>query len=229
MKNLSFSLFLMLAFGTFATAQSSFVLSSDTVIGTVEIPEISAPGPSTVTNLLSTSLNINWTRFILNISPGCVIQVCDPNNCYLPEVNSKNFTLQGNGVGNMMVDLVDTTFSEQPKSALVRVKYSNLGQSSDTASTYYFLSITGISGTTNQSAALRVALYPNPVSESFTLDNAEVVHNVRVYNLGGRQVAAYTATPGQRYSLANQPAGTYIVALADTDGHIFRALEVVKE
>ena len=229
MKSFCSACLVMLVFGTIANAQSTFMLSADTVVASVEVPEIVAPGASTVTNQLSSSITVNWTRFIINISPGCMIQVCDPNNCYLPEVSSKNFTLAASGVGNMIVDLVDTSFSGQPVSAIVRLKFTNLAQTSDTASTYYFLSITETTGITPICLS-PVTLYPNPVMESFALQSDDTnIRHIRVYNLNGQSVAEYTATPGQRYSLFGQPIGTYFIALADEKGQVLRVLQIVKE
>ncbi len=232
MKSLSFTLLLVLAFTTFCTAQVTFALTTDTVIGTAEVPEITAAAHDTVFNLTSNSLTINWTRYILSISPGCVIQICDPNNCYLPTVSSKNFTISANpnnNIGLMVVDLVDTLLSGNPANAIVRIKYTSLAQASDTADTYYLLSITETTGVHDPASVSRVVLYPNPVTESFTLDNAEAVRKIRVYDLNGRQVAEYAATSGQHYSLSGQPSGTYFVALADENGRVFRALQVIKE
>ncbi len=229
MRNLFFTLLFVFAIGISANAQSTFTLSADTLTESVELPEIFASAHSTVTNLASGPITINWTRFILSLSPGCIIQVCDPNNCYLPTENSKNFTLAVNGVGNMIVDLIDTSAVPQPGTAIVRMKYTNLGQTSDTASTYYFLSITGTSGTGDLSTAVRVVLYPNPVTEWFALADADAVQSVRVYNAQGQQVAQFVATPGQRYSLAGQPTGTYFIALTDKNGKVLRALKVKKD
>ena len=228
MKNLYVALLILMA-GTVTKGQTTFSLHQDSVFAAIEVPEFTAGAPDTVFNLKNTPITINWTRFVLNISPNCVIQVCDPNNCYLPSVASKNFNIPANGQGHMIVDLVDTLLSEQPASAIVRIKYVNVGMTSDTANVYYFLDITASTGTSYLSSAVQVGLYPNPVTESFTLDNAEKVQHVRVYNMNGQQVAEYGANPGQRYSLANQPAGTYFVAVADENGRVIRALEVVKK
>ena len=51
---------------------------------------------------------------------------------------------------------------------------------------------------------------------------------VRIFTLDGRQVTRMNTVPSQVYSLAGQPAGSYIVALENAKGRVVRAMEVVK-
>ena len=55
------------------------------------------------------------------------------------------------------------------------------------------------------------------------------VAGVRLFALDGRQVAYFEPSAGQRYSVADQPAGTYIVALLAKNGKVFQAVEVRKQ
>jgi len=229
MKNFSAAWFFLLAFCSFATAQSSFLISEDSISGSVSLPETTAPATIKVTNLTNETISINWRRYyIVAPTAPAVTQVCDPNQCYEPQVTGKTFLLEGDSTANMIVYLV--TEEGMPANTIVRLKFTNTAQPADTASTYYFLSI-GTSSTKDQASSLRVKLYPNPVTEAFSLDmdQAVAVETVRMYSATGQQVAEFAATPNQRYSLAGHPAGTYFVALADKTGKVLRALQVVKE
>lgn len=229
MKNFSAALFFLLAFCSFATAQSAFVLSDNNVTGFISPPETTAQATNDLTNISGAPVSIKWRRFEIGLTPGCVTQICDPNQCYEPIVGSKTFLLETDSTAHMIVDLVceEGTLAAE---VLVRLQFTNSAEPSDTASAYYYLSI-GTSGTKDQASNIRVKLYPNPVTEAFSLDmeQAEDVQTVRMYDATGQQVAEFTATPNQRYSLAGHPAGTYFVALADKNGKVFRALQVVKE
>lgn len=226
MKKFSFFLPFLLAFCSFAAAQSSFLISEDSVSGSISLPETTAAAENWVKNVSGAPLSVKWRRFEISLTPDCVTQVCDPNQCYEPMVGSKIFLLETDSSALMRVDLVSE--NPAPADAIVRLQFTNAAEPADTASAYYFLSI-GTSGTKDQASTLRIQLYPNPVAESFVLDRAEAVKTVRVYSLDGRQAAEFAATPGQRYSLAGQPAGTYFVALEDLKGRVIRALQVVKE
>lgn len=226
MKSFSFTLLFLLAFASFTTAQSSFSISEDTISGFASVPETIVGAHTFLTNLTDDTISIRWRRFEIDLTPDCQTQVCDPNQCYLPTVNSKTFVLEPDSTANMVVDLLNETGIAA--SVIVRLQFTNIAQPSDTASAYYFLSI-GTSGSEEQATSLRILLSPNPVRESFTLAHADAVQTVRMYNQEGRQVAEFTATPGQRYSMMGQPAGTYFVALADKNGKVMRALQVIKE
>ncbi len=226
MKSLSAAGLFLLAFCSFATAQSSFVLSEDSLTAFLPVPETTVAASNTLTNLTNDTLAIRWRRDEIALTAGALTQVCDVNQCYQPSVSSKTFLLAPDSVALMRVDLVSENGT--PANVIVRLKFTNMAQPSDTASAYYFLSI-GTSGSEEQAASLRILLYPNPVFESFVLDHAEAVHTVRMYDLSGHQVAEFAAVPDRRYSLASQPAGIYFAALADKNGKVLRALQVVKE
>ena len=80
-----------------------------------------------------------------------------------------------------------------------------------------------------ESAAARINLFPNPTVESFTLENAEMVAAVRIFSLDGRQVSRIEAEPSQVYSLASQPAGSYIVVMENKKGDVVKSLEIRKQ
>ncbi len=226
MKFFSFILFFLLAFGSLATAQASFLILEDSVSSSISLPETTAAAENWVKNVSGAPLSVKWRRYEISLTPGCVTQVCDPNRCYEPAVSSKIFLLETDSSALMRVDLVSE--NPAPADAIVRLQFTNAAEPSDTASAYYFLSI-GTSGVKEETASLRIGLYPNPVAESFLLDHADAVKTLRLYNQTGQQVAVFEATPSQRYALTNQPAGTYFVALEDHAGRVIRALQIVKE
>ncbi len=229
MKNFSSALFFLLAFCSFATAQSAFVLSETSVTGFASVPETTAAASNDLTNISGAAVSIKWRRYEISLTPGCVTQICDPNQCYEPIVGSKTFLLETDSTAHMIVDLVceEGTLAAE---AIVRLQFTNAAEAADTTSAYYFLSI-GTSGTKDQASNIRIKLFPNPVTEAFSLDmdQAEVVETVRIYSAKGQQVAEFAANPAQRYSIKDQPTGTYFVALADKNGKVIRAFQLVKE
>jgi Secretion system C-terminal sorting domain len=74
-----------------------------------------------------------------------------------------------------------------------------------------------------------IRLFPNPTNGSFTLDNAENITNIRVFNLIGGEMKAFDATVGiKSYSLEGLAVGVYFVALRDKNGSVLKVLRVVK-
>ncbi len=178
-----------------------------------------------ITNLTDQVKTIRWERTEINLTPDCLTQVCDLIYCYSPSVSTKTFELGPNENGPLSVHLLLPDVIEA--NAVVRVKYYDVNNPADSIVSVYTIS-TLVTGTEEEAAAANIRLFPNPTVESFTLENADQVAAVRIFTLAGRQVTRMNTVPSQVYSLAGQPAGSYIVALENAKGRVVRAMEVVK-
>ena len=75
----------------------------------------------------------------------------------------------------------------------------------------------------------RPRVYPNPVQDSFYINNDELAHKVEVINTLGRTVKAFDdIVPGQAYEVAELPAGVYLVSLIDANGKRIYTLRLLK-
>lgn len=224
MKNL-----LLLAFAFFATsafAQATFHLSPDTVSVIVDLEETEIIAENHITNLTGNNISIKWERIVNEIDPDTLFtRVCDPVQCYAEWVDTKTFTLPGDTTVPMSVHLFKNV--GQDASAFVQVKYTDTAHPDAPQYSYYIFN-SAASGTNDILPAANVKLFPNPVVESFSLDNADEVARIRVFSTDGRQVAVFNAAAGQTYSLAGQTAGTYVVALESKSGKIFQAIGIRK-
>ena len=63
----------------------------------------------------------------------------------------------------------------------------------------------------NQTTDLRV--YPNPTVNHFEVNDNDLVHQVAVFNLVGRQVKRYNYAQGEKYFVGDLPRGMYLVQL----------------
>ncbi|HRI58117.1 MAG TPA: T9SS type A sorting domain-containing protein [Saprospiraceae bacterium] len=213
-------------FATAAFAQATFQMNPDTVNVGVELDNTDIEAHNLMTNLTSTNRSIKWERTIISMEPDTLkTQVCDPVACFAYWIDTHTFTLTADTTIPMIVHLLKDL--DQDASAIVQLKITDLADPGNPQYSYYVFN-SAASGTNEQLPAANVKLYPNPVVESFTLENADAVSRIRVFSLDGRQVAVFAATSGQTYSLATQPVGAYIVALESKTGKVFQALEVRK-
>lgn len=223
MKNL-FTLFALFCCAQ-AFGQSAFSISP---LNPTEVYSIDADDPkaeNTIVNQTGLSKNISWERTIINLSEECYTYVCDPAYCYGPTAEAKTFTLGPNAFGYVSVHLLLPDFI--PATTVVRLKFYDEQNPADSTITLYTVS-TEVSGTEEQAAAAAIKLFPNPTVESFTLENADMIASVRIFALDGRQVSRFEAEPSQVYSLAGQPAGSYIVVMENAKGQVLRSVEVRK-
>jgi hypothetical protein len=109
--------------------------------------------------------------------------------------------------------------------SIVHIKITNLDNPSDTTIAVYLL---------NQNTATKdlpeanVRVFPNPTIDFFSLENAENVALIRVFTLDGREVVRFDAAASTYYTLQNQPAGNYVIALSDKNNRTFQVLELKK-
>ncbi|MFN0015744.1 MAG: T9SS type A sorting domain-containing protein [Saprospiraceae bacterium] len=226
MKRLFTALFLCLGFSTLISAQTSFSVSDLEVWEIVPLNATDVEGHFTITNLTNTTQTIRWTRIVVDTTSGCETQVCDINLCYLPFVSTRTFDLTGNSTGNIIMHFLNPD-SIVGASGVIRLKMTNENIPADSV-TVTFLFTPSTSSTDNPLPAATVKVYPNPTTDYFLLENAEAVQRIRLFSLDNREVANFAANPAERYSLAGQPAGTYILVLEDEQGRTFQAAELVK-
>lgn len=225
MKNLFFTLALALFTAACAFAQT-FSMDPDTVSVTATGDEYDVEVHNEMTNLTSVTRTMKWERTILINPDSLETQVCDPIACYAPWIDNRTFPLVGDTTVPILVHLLNPN-GVDPYYAVVQLKFTDLADPNNPQYSLYIFNI-GSSGTDGPIPAAHVKLYPNPVVESFSLDNADEVRRVLVFSTDGRQVAVFDASAGSSYSIAGQPAGTYMVALEAKSGKVFQAMEVRK-
>jgi hypothetical protein len=167
---------------------------------------------------------VHWQRTILVNPDSLQVQVCDTEACFSSTVDSNTFPLWADTV--IIVDVLNPEFIE-PTYVVVQLEFTDVAIPDESQFSYYIF-IIGTVGTDEQQPVANVKLFPNPVAESFSLDNADDVHRILVFSTDGRQVADFQPNAGQFYSLADQPAGHYAVALEGKNGKIFQVISIRK-
>lgn len=220
-------LFLIAAAFGMVSAQVTFHVSATQVWKVTNPNEPDIEGHFEITNATGSTQTIKWERTTINITNGCLTQVCDLNLCYTPVVSSKNFDIAANATGNIIMHFLN--YDSLPNtSGVIHLKMTNVNFPTDTV-TVVFLFTEASSGTNQALPAPTVKLFPNPATDYFRLDRADAVQRIRMFALDNREVARYTAAPGMTYPLTEVPAGTYILALEDENGRVFQALELIKK
>jgi hypothetical protein len=218
-----------IAFAGAALSQATFQMIPPTVSTSVHDTIVDAEGHNIIKNLTNTTKTIRWTRTVICNDPDTTkSQICDPNLCYLPQVSTKTFTLEGNTQKPMVVHFLKSY--GVPGSAIIALKFEVVGTPSDSTTAFYlFNNCAAATNTQDVMPQASVKVFPNPTTDVFTLVNDEQVDQIRVYNMNGQTVASFQAIPGSVYSLRDQPVGTYIVGLYDRLGRVFQATEVIRK
>lgn len=226
MKRFGTLLFLFLGFMGASFAQSSFSISTNSV-WTITPASEDVEGHIEITNPTNATQTIRWERTVMNITAGCHTQVCDLNLCYIPTVSTQKFDIAAGSTGSIIMHFLNPDLLSDA-TTLVNLKLFNDNNPSDSVIVAYLFT-PETSGTKDGLTAANVKLFPNPTTDYFLLENAEAVQHIRLFSLDSREVARYTATPAQSYSLAGLPTGSYVLALEDKNGQVFQAISLVKK
>jgi len=223
MKNLLLTFLLFIGISALVEAQSAFSLYPVPASATGAVQEGDVPVDAHITNLTNSTLNIKWVRRVIEITPGCETAVCDPNVCWARFVDSLDFGMDPNTSGAMLVHYYN---NGAPCAGIVHVKLTNMGNPSDTLVGVYLFNQ---SSSVKDLPAANVKLYPNPVTDFFSLENGENVAAIRVFALDGRIMTRFDARSSNNvYSLQNLPVGNYVISLEDKNGDTFQAMELHK-
>jgi hypothetical protein len=223
MKKLLFTLLLLVSIASFGAAQSVFQLNPTPASNTGTIDQPDVPVDAHITNMTANTIHMKWERNVINLTPGCETAVCDPNICWARHVNTKNFDMDPNEVGQMLVHFYNNGAACE---GIVHLRISNLDNPADTVIGIYLFNQ---ASSTKDLPAANVKLFPNPVVDFFTLENAADVATVRVFALNGAEVATFNTNEHQVFSLIGQPAGNYVLALQDKNGQTFQAMQLKKQ
>jgi hypothetical protein len=85
-----------------------------------------------------------------------------------------------------------------------------------------------LSSTREQEQLAEVALYPNPTFGQFTMTNNDVVKNLAIYSILGKQMKQVRYNSGDYVDISDLADGLYLVALQNDEGHTMKTLRLSK-
>ena len=73
-----------------------------------------------------------------------------------------------------------------------------------------------------------ISVYPNPAVDYFALNNDENVGSIVVFNTVGRKLRSFDAQKGEHYSVADLPAGVYLVQILNKSSKVIQTQRIKK-
>lgn len=209
MKRIFTLVFLSLSF---TALQAQFTLSSTyehvDLDGTNEVK-----AEITITNTATESVEFTWVRENEILPVDWKTNVCDPQICYLPLKNTANFTLAANASGLVSVHLKPTADVGYAKVNLKIYPTANAAQSQTLVVEF------GQPEATDEFQVAPIEIYPNPATSFFTINHAEKVANVEIFNILGVKMQI-PVSDKQYIDISSLKPGLYFVRLSDAYGDI---------
>lgn len=75
---------------------------------------------------------------------------------------------------------------------------------------------------------VELKVFPNPATQYIGVTKNNVVKQIAVYNLVGRQMKSFRADAGERHYIGDLPRGMYLIQLIGTDDKILKTQRVNK-
>ncbi len=217
---------LYLSFFTHLQAQQTFTLTPNPVIGEY-VDDYINEGRATIKNTTSNTHNFRWKRTIIRLDNDstCYTAVTDPYLHWYHAVSEKNFTMDAGQEGPLYVTLYD--FEQAGCCAIVQMKVKNLDVPTDSIEAYYYLrSCQPLAVLDLQKSSVQV--FPNPVAQYFSLQNAKFVHRLTLCDASGKMLKRMQANTEHRYGISDLPLGTFYLVLGNKDGGILQVLQFQK-
>lgn len=199
--------FLLLLLSIGVTAQVTISLNPNPITIEVNPVDFETVAHAMVKNESNETKEFTWQRTEIELSSTWTSAVCDKNTCYADFVSEQCFTLEAGEEGLMDVHIrpFNTTGS-----ALVEIRvFEKNNPDNFVVGTYNFTEMTT---SVSDVERLGLKLYPNPTANYFQLTENDVVDEVVVYNILGKQMQSFSGN-NTNYDISNLPSGMYLVGL----------------
>jgi hypothetical protein len=189
-----------------------------------------------VTNNTSEEILMRWERVIVDAPAEWEYRTCDGNQCYSLST-STNWE-----IGNPAFQIPDTLSANEIESTLdlhvlprgvagtgtIHINLYSVDNPTEVITTaIYEITISGVSSVSEQERQ-NLRVFPNPTTNFIELSNTDVVDEVLVYNLLGKQVRSFDVVNNEKYSLNGLPNGIYMVSLLNDEEGILKTVRVSK-
>jgi hypothetical protein len=216
----------LLFFGviSFATAQIQLNIASLKINMSVKATDTDVTGETHVKSTSTTKKTYQWERIVTNLPSGWKTQVCDPNLCYGSATSSAQFDLDP---GQEFQLILHVKPDGTDGLGLVQVKITEVGTANSVVVEFDVNDFT--SNTQNLDEFAAVNVYPNPIRNYFTIENApNLVQSVQITDMSGRNVFEMNSTSNMRYDVPDLRKGTYVLMLRD-DAQIVRKSLIINK
>jgi hypothetical protein len=181
-----------------------------------------------LTNEFEVTKNLLWRINTIDAPEAWKFYLCDANLCYGPGENQSNpskpnvlepdsiipmafhiLNFGETGVGNYEVQYFDM---DAPNQILITVP----------------ITINAISTSLKEVALDEINIFPNPASDYFSMTENNLITQISIFNIVGKQVKTFNAVNNGSYSIADLSDGMYLVRLIDNKGKVAKVLRISK-
>jgi hypothetical protein len=219
-----FTLLLFFGVFSFAAAQIELDIATLKIDMSVKSTDTDVTGETPVKSTSTVKKTYKWERIVTNLPAGWKTQVCDPNLCYASGTSSAEFDLNP---GQEFPLILHVKPDGTSGTGLVQVKITEVGTANSVVIEFDVNGFTSSTQNLDEFAAVNV--YPNPIREFFTIENApNSVQSVQITDMSGRNVYEMNANSSMRFDVPDLRKGTYVLMLRDNAQIVRKSLIINK-
>lgn len=211
-------------------------------VGFAQSPKVSVnPNPNTIffvpdmtdhfahgkmKNKTNATINVLWTRQISMLPAGWSTYICDANNCYADHVdkcpyNNPNI-IGANDSATLDVHIFDD--GNMGEAHIIMWVYEKEDTLNKFRADYSFNKIVSNKDVKN----IAIKVYPNPASNSFSVEFNTGLTRVDLYSILGKKVTSYPAIQKGSYDISWLDDGLYFVKLIGPNDQMLRTIRLQK-
>ncbi|MEO6190661.1 MAG: T9SS type A sorting domain-containing protein [Saprospiraceae bacterium] len=178
-----------------------------------------------VTNTSGKILKLLWKREDVMVTLGWEPSVCDSVQCYATFIKESP-TVNKIAVGGFMPADVHVYYDNIPGSAYIKLRVFEQDDTTSFIVIDYLFNKESV-GTSNVKN-IQLRMYPNPTTNSFSVEYNNGISRIELYSILGTKVLSFITEPSKSYDIGSLEDGLYMVKFITTDGRPLRTLRLQK-
>lgn len=186
----------------------------------------------TVTNNYTSSATFWWKlERDENFPEEWKFQVCDANLCYFDGVDAcpagnPNVMEAGSSNPNFSVKIKPNGVAGS--SLLYYTFYADSDLTTELVRMPIYV-VAGMVSADDLNVEKELTIFPNPTIDKFHLTNSKGIEKVEVFNIAGKLMKSFKASPGREYHVNELRNGLYLVRFINTKGKIEKVVRLSKK
>lgn len=191
----------------------------------------------TVTNTSRQRLRLRWDKEVVYQPDGWESYVCDKLASYPANVTSNVDPIQSVNAPVILSpgESFDLFLTVLPYRTVGQGKFvitfRNASRPAETIgkATFQFSCLDPATSANVAKSSNRITVYPNPVHDRFSLQNAPEMSRIEVFNTLGKRVKVFdNPESGDSFPAGDLPQGIYLLSLIDKRGQVVRTIRMLR-
>jgi len=179
-----------------------------------------------VTNTSNQVINLLWTRHEVTLPTMWKSHVGDFTTT--TDIAPEDDPIHLNPGGSYMIQIHAETFGQAGYAQVELDLYDANEQDVVLGVVKATFESANAQGRTDARSTEAIRIYPNPATDYFRIYQSDAVANIEIYNIVGKLIASFPASPDGQYDVINLQEGMYLVRLLNARKGVIKTVRLSK-